>query len=43
MVGNVPGKTPIEFMKLMYLGGGIDTIYRYRNHYEMVIDLLARK
>ena len=42
MVGNVPGKTPIEFMKLMYLGGGIDTIYRYRNHYEMVIDLLAR-
>lgn len=42
MVGNIPGETPIPFMKLMYLGGSIDTIYRYRNNYETVIDLLAR-
>ena len=43
MVGNIPGAAPIEFMKLMYLGGSIGTIYRYKNNYETVIDLLARK
>lgn len=41
IVGNVPGKTPIEFMKLMYLGGSIQTIYRYRNNFDMTIGLLA--
>lgn len=42
IVGNVPGTAPIEFMKLMYLGGSIDTIYRYRNNFDWIIDLLGR-
>lgn len=40
-VGNITGKTEMDFMELMWREGTIRTIYRYRNNFAMCLNAVA--
>lgn len=41
LVGNINGKTPMDFLDLMYREGSISTIFRYVNHFPIAINAVA--